>query len=77
MLMKLALEKLPALPYSYVADSWRWGLFSGDIKDDDLNCAWWKLRGRVQGVAPARTRSERDMDAGATYDIARHQPMIG
>ena len=77
MLMALALEKLPGLPYSYATDSWRWGVFSGDISTENLNCGWWRVRGRVQGVAPARTRSERDMDAGATYEVAKHEPMIG
>ena len=76
-LMTQALEKLAGLPYSYVADLWRWDAFSGDIPAEELNCAWWRLRGRLQGVAPPRSRSERDMDAGATYEIASHKPMIG
>ena len=34
-------------------DQWRWKVFSGEITPAQYNQAWWELRRKYQGVAPA------------------------
>ena len=75
-LMSVALDKIAFLPFGYVMDKWRWGVFSGDISEDDLNCEWWKLRLNLQGIQPPRVRSEMDFDPGAKYHIPGNVPYI-
>ena len=75
-LMSVALDKIAFLPFGYVMDKWRWGVFSGDISEDDLNCEWWKLRLGLQGIEPPQVRSEMDFDPGAKYHIPGNVPYI-
>ena len=67
--MMQALDKLAFLPFGKLIDEWRWGVFSGDIKPDNYNAAWWELRTRYQGIAPPVERSEADFDPGAKYHV--------
>ncbi|XP_037079985.1 angiotensin-converting enzyme-like isoform X2 [Pollicipes pollicipes] len=75
-LMSVALDKIAFLPFGYLMDKWRWGVFSGDISEDDLNCGWWKLREELQGIRPPSVRSEMDFDPGAKYHIPANVPYI-
>ena len=43
-LMSKAMGTIAFLPYSYLMDQWRWDVFSGKIKPDNYNKAWWDLR---------------------------------
>lgn len=72
--MKTALEKIAFLPFGKLIDQWRWDLFSGKTKPEDYNKAWWELRRKYQGVAPAVARSEADFDPGAKYHVAANVP---
>src|SRR5690606_2965436 len=45
------LEKISFLPFGLLIDRWRWGVFSGEIKPEAYNAAWWKLRNEYQGVS--------------------------
>ena len=56
--MRMALAKVSFLPFGLMIDRWRWGVFDGSIKPDDYNKAWWDLKAKYQGVAPA-TRARR------------------
>ncbi len=67
--MKVALDKIAFLPFGRLIDLWRWQVFSGEISPDHYNQAWWALRTRYQGVAPAVARTEADFDPGAKYHI--------
>ncbi len=67
--MMQALDKLAFLPFGKLIDEWRWGVFSGDIKPDNYNAAWWELRTRYQGIAAPVERSEADFDPGAKYHV--------
>ncbi len=67
--MMMALDKIAFLPFAKLVDEWRWGVFSGEITAQNYNQAWWDLRTRYQGIAPAVTRSEADFDPGAKYHI--------
>ena len=35
-----ALDKISFLPFAYVMDSWRWGVFRGAVTPDQYNCQW-------------------------------------
>ncbi len=67
--MMMALDKIAFLPFAKLVDEWRWGVFSGEITAQNYNQAWWDLRTKYQGIAPAVTRSETDFDPGAKYHI--------
>jgi peptidyl-dipeptidase A len=72
--MKMALEKIAFLPFGRLIDQWRWKVFSGEITPANYNSAWWELRRRYQGIAPAVPRSEADFDPGAKYHVPANTP---
>lgn len=74
LLMNKALDKVAFLPFGLLIDEWRWGVFSGQIKPEDYNKAWWQLREKYQGVAPPVERSERDFDPGAKFHVPGNTP---
>ncbi len=74
LLMARALEKVSFLPFSLLVDQWRWQVFSGQITPADYNNAWWALRLKYQGVAPASARGEEFFDAGAKYHVPGNTP---
>jgi peptidyl-dipeptidase A len=72
--MRLALDKLAFLPFGKLIDEWRWKVFSGEIKPENYNAAWWQLREQYQGIAPPVARTEEDFDPGAKYHIPANTP---
>jgi peptidyl-dipeptidase A len=76
LLLRRALDKVAFLPFGLVIDQWRWKVFSGEIKAEDYNKAWWDLRLKYQGVAPPMARSEADFDPGAKYHVAGNVPYM-
>lgn len=64
------IDKIVFLPFAYTLDLFRYGVFRGSIHSDDLNCHYWRLRERLQGVEPPAPRDERDFDAAAKYHVA-------
>lgn len=75
-LLKKALEKIAFLPFGLLVDKWRWGVFSGEIKPDEYNQAWWSLRRQYQGIAPPVARTEADFDPGAKYHVPANVPYM-
>ena len=75
-LLKQALDKVAFLPFGLLIDKWRWQVFSGEIKPDNYNKAWWDLRLKYQGVVPPVERSEADFDPGAKYHVAGNVPYM-
>jgi peptidyl-dipeptidase A len=73
-LLNRALDKVAFLPFGYLVDQWRWKVFSGEVKPEDYNKAWWDLREKYQGVAPPVPRSEQDFDPGAKYHVPANTP---
>src|SRR5205823_8096075 len=73
-LLKKALEKVAFLPFGLLIDQWRWKVFSGEIKPQDYNKAWWDLRLKYQGVAPPTLRGEELFDPGAKYHVPDNTP---
>lgn len=42
--MKMALDKIAFIPFSYLVDQWRWRVFDGSITKENYNQEWWSLR---------------------------------
>ncbi|TWI01110.1 peptidyl-dipeptidase A [Luteimonas cucumeris] len=72
--MRMALAKVSFLPFGLMIDRWRWGVFDGSIKPDQYNQAWWDLKAKYQGVAPASPRGEEFFDPGAKYHVPGNTP---
>ena len=73
-LLNRALDKVAFLPFGYLVDQWRWKVFSGEVKPDSYNKAWWDLREKYQGVAPPVPRTEQEFDPGAKYHVPANTP---
>jgi peptidyl-dipeptidase A len=73
-LLQKSLEKVAFLPFGLVIDKWRWEVFSGQIKPEEYNKAWWELKRKYQGVAPPVSRTEADFDPGAKYHVPGNVP---
>jgi peptidyl-dipeptidase A len=76
LLLKKALDKIAFLPFGLVIDQWRWKVFSGEVTPANYNAAWWELRKKYQGIAPAIARSEQDFDPAAKYHVAANVPYM-
>ena len=74
LLMSRALEKVAFLPFGLLIDQWRWKVFSGEVKPEDYNKAWWDLRLKYQGIAPPSPRGEEFFDPGAKYHVPDNTP---
>jgi peptidyl-dipeptidase A len=74
LLLTKALEKVAFLPFGLLIDQYRWKIFSGEISPAEYNKAWWALRLKYQGIAPAGTRGEDLFDAGAKYHVPANVP---
>ena len=74
LLMSRALEKVAFLPFGLLIDQWRWKVFSGEVKPEAYNKAWWDLRLKYQGVAPSTPRGEEFFDPGAKYHVPDNTP---
>ena len=67
--MQMALDSIAFLPFGKLIDEWRWAVFSGEVAPEDYNKAWWEMRQRYQGIAPAVERTEDHFDPGAKYHV--------
>ena len=74
LLMRMALDKIAFLPFGLLIDQWRWQVFSGQVRPQDYNKAWWDLRKKYQGVMAPVERSEADFDPGAKYHVPASVP---
>ncbi|WP_310467018.1 M2 family metallopeptidase [Sphingomonas sp.] len=69
LLLRQAMDKVAFMPFGYVVDKWRWGVFDGSITPANYNAAWVDLKRKYQGVVPPVARSEADFDPGAKFHI--------
>lgn len=65
-----ALDKIIFLPFAYVLDKYRWGIFRGTITSNEYNCKFWKMREEYSGIQPPVQRYETDFDAPAKYHVS-------
>lgn len=73
-LLRVAMERVALLPWTYLVDQWRWQVFAGDITAENYNSAWWRLREEYQGVRPPLARDETQFDAFSKFHIAANVP---
>lgn len=75
-LLRQALDKVAFLPFGLLVDKWRWQVFSGELKPEEYNEGWWKLREQYQGIAAPVARSPDAFDPGAKYHIPGNTPYM-
>ncbi len=69
LLLDMALDRVAALPWTYLVDQWRWGISSGATPPESMNESWWELREKYQGVGPPEARGDSFFDPGAKYHV--------
>jgi peptidyl-dipeptidase A len=74
--LKTALQRVAFLPFGLLIDEWRWKVFSGEVKPEHMNTAWWALRREIQGVEPPVERGEDQFDPGAKYHVPGATPYL-
>jgi len=75
-LLNMALDKIAFLPFGLLVDKWRWQVFSGEVKPNQYNDAWWSLVRQYQGLAPPGARPADAFDPGAKYHIPGNTPYM-
>lgn len=76
-LLKIALIKIPQIPFEYILDVYRWDLFSGKIPGSKSNEYFWKLLIKNQGIHPPEWKNRKQFfDAGAKFHVADNTPFI-
>jgi peptidyl-dipeptidase A len=69
LLLRQAMDKVAFMPFAYLVDKWRWGVFDGSITPANYNQAWVDLKRKYQGITPPVGRTEADFDPGAKFHI--------
>ncbi|XP_045527221.1 angiotensin-converting enzyme-like isoform X2 [Pieris brassicae] len=69
-LYKMGLDKIVFLPFAYLLDLYRYGVFRGTTSPQEYNCHFWQLRESIQGIEPPAPRSESDFDPAAKYHVS-------
>lgn len=75
-LLKTAMDKIAFLPFGLLVDKWRWQVFSGEVKPEGYNDAWWALVKQYQGLAPPSARPADAFDPGAKYHVPGNTPYM-
>jgi peptidyl-dipeptidase A len=75
-LLKMALDKIAFLPFGLLVDKWRWEVFSGEVKPEGYNDAWWALVKQYQGLVPPSARPAEAFDPGAKYHVPGNTPYM-
>lgn len=77
LLLRMALSKIPQIPFQYIMDIYRWNLFNQTITMDDANIAFWKLATNAQGIHPPDKENRQHVfDAGAKFHVADNTPFV-
>lgn len=75
LLLNMALMKIPAIPFQYLMDAFRWSLFNGTVSMSDANALYWSLAMKEQGIHPPDWKDRRDyFDLGAKFHISDNTP---
>jgi len=74
LLLRQAMDKVAFLPFAYLVDRWRWGVFDGSITPDKYNDAWVDLKREYQGITPPVARPADAFDPGAKFHIPGNTP---
>lgn len=75
LLLKMALTKIPQIPFQFLMDAFRWNLFNGTISMNDANAFYWNTALQEQGIHPPDWIDRRDyFDLGAKFHLADNTP---
>lgn len=75
LLLNMALTKIPAIPFQYLMDDFRWSLFNGTVSMSDANALYWNLALNEQGIHPPNWKDRRDyFDLGAKFHTSDNTP---
>ncbi|GAU93187.1 hypothetical protein RvY_05165 [Ramazzottius varieornatus] len=75
-LYSMALQEVAHLPFVYLVDKYRYDVFAGKIKTDELNSKWWSSVLKNQGLCAPVARTEEDFDAGSKYHVPADVPYM-
>lgn len=75
-LLKTAMDKIAFLPFGLLVDKWRWEVFSGEVRPEGYNDAWWALVKEYQGLVPPSARPAEAFDPGAKYHVPGNTPYM-
>lgn len=77
LLLRMALMKIPQIPFEYLVDVFRWDIFAGDIPMRAAQKYLWSLIRLEQGVhEPDWLDRSRFFDAGAKFHVADNTPFV-
>lgn len=51
-------------------DKYRWAVFRGEVKENELNSVFWNMRLKNSGVAPPCPRGNEHFDPPAKYHVS-------
>lgn len=75
LLLHMALAKIPAIPFQYMMDAFRWNLFNGTVTMNDANAFFWNMAINEQGIHPPDEKDRRDFfDLGAKFHTSDNTP---
>lgn len=74
LLLRRAMDSIAFLPFGLLVDKWRWEVFSGEVKPEQYNEAWWRLVREYQGLVPPGPRPADAFDPGAKFHIPNNTP---
>jgi peptidyl-dipeptidase A len=74
LLLRQGMDKVAFMPFAYLVDKWRYGVFDGSTPPANYNQAWVGLKQQYQGIVPPVARSEADFDPGAKFHIPGNTP---
>uniref|UniRef100_A0A182P3K9 Angiotensin-converting enzyme n=1 Tax=Anopheles epiroticus TaxID=199890 RepID=A0A182P3K9_9DIPT len=78
-LLRMALGKLPTIPFEYLMDQYRWDMFDGSVDyGQDANSYFWFLLERQQGIRPPSSVNSRLplFDAAAVFHLSDNTPFV-
>ncbi|RVE53599.1 hypothetical protein evm_001740 [Chilo suppressalis] len=76
LLLKVALNKIPQIPFALAIDEYRWGYFEGGMDINRLNKEFWDLTLELQGIVPPEERTEEYFDVASKFHIPDNTPYI-
>lgn len=75
LLLHMALSKIPAIPFQYMMDAFRWNLFNGTVAMKDANEFFWHMATTKQGIHPPDRKDRREFfDLGAKFHTSDNTP---
>lgn len=76
-LLRMALIKIPQIPFQYILDAFRWNIFNGTVPMSEANGFFWNLAINYQGIHPPDWENrEKFFDPGAKYHVADNTPYV-